>query len=149
MNKRHPVVGLILLFVAVFIVLGGEGGALGQHLAAFAARCFGQTGALIVVGALVFSAYLLGAPAGTATKIARSIRVRRRPEPAARVEVAAAPALPVVDRRKADDVRSAMKSLGYLKHEYDPVVSDLDLALPLDQLVRQAIQKLHGQVRLS
>ena len=153
MKNRHPVFALVLLTVAVFLALGDQGGALGQNLASFANRAVGQPGTVLVVLVLIASAYLIGAPTGTTAKIARSIRAHRPVQRPARVdaliEVVASPALSPDDRRKADSVRTAMKSLGYLKHEYDPVVAGLDLNMSLEGLVRLTLQKLHQQKRVS
>jgi hypothetical protein len=54
----------------------------------------------------------------------------------------AAPALSVNHRRALDDVRTALKGLGYLKHEIEPVVATLDPNLPLENILRTAIKSL-------
>jgi hypothetical protein len=155
-TKRRPFLALVLLVAAVFLALGDQCGILGQHLTGFAVRYVGQLGTALVVLSLIASAYALGAPAGTAVKLARVVRARRQVPPALidvarEIEEELLPKAPPTtrDRRKADDVRSAMKSLGYLKREYDLVVATLDLSLPLDKLVRQSIQTLYQQKRES
>ncbi|MBV8284103.1 MAG: hypothetical protein JO175_05585, partial [Candidatus Eremiobacteraeota bacterium] len=50
------------------------------------------------------------------------------------------------DRMRLDDVRTAMRELGYTKGEYEPVVAKLDPKLPLDVLLRGAIKTLHAKV---
>jgi hypothetical protein len=52
---------------------------------------------------------------------------------------------PPAERMRLDDVRGALKNLGYLKNEYEPVVAGLDPKLPLETLVRGAIKTLHGK----
>lgn len=143
-QPRRPVLAFVLLAAAVFLALGDQGGVLGQHLARSADHYIGQLGLLLVVVSLICASYSLGAPAGTATKIARALRDRRRVSVVEPVQT-----LSPNDRRKADDVRSAMKNLGYLKHEYDPVVAGLDLSMPLDGLVRASLKKLREQKVLS
>lgn len=146
-KPRRPVLAFVLLAVAVFLALGDQCGVLGQQLSRAAHHYVGQLGVTLVAFLLICWAYFLGAPAGTATALVRALRTRRRMAPA-RAEVEPQ-ALSPINRRKADDVRSAMKNLGYLKHEYDPVVAGLDLSLPLDGLVRASLKKLREQKVLS
>jgi hypothetical protein len=151
-EPRRPVLALILLAAAIFLTFGNQAGALGQHLAGFADYYVGHLGVALIVLTLLSIAYVLGVPAGTATKIANLIRAWQQATPAPSrilVEKALLPTALALDHRKADDVRSAMKSLGYFKREYDPVLVGLDMSLPVEKLVRAAICILHKQKEAS
>lgn len=56
----------------------------------------------------------------------------------------AAPKLPPQDRIHLDKIRGALKELGYVKAEYEPLVAAMDPKLPLAVLLRGAIQTLHA-----
>lgn len=60
------------------------------------------------------------------------------------VAAAAAPQHSVAERRKLDSVRDCLRQLQYRAYEYEPVVKALDPKLPVDTLVRDAIQTLHA-----
>lgn len=48
----------------------------------------------------------------------------------------------ITDRRKLDDVRSCLKQLQYKPHEYEALVKVMDPKVPVETLVRDAIQQL-------
>lgn len=50
--------------------------------------------------------------------------------------------LPPSRRMRLDDVRGALKNLGYKTHEYERVVAGMDPALPLETLVRSGLNAL-------
>jgi hypothetical protein len=71
----------------------------------------------------------------------------RAEAPAVKIEQpapAAAPQQSVTERRKLDSVRDCLRQLQYRAYEYEPVVKALDPKLPVDTLVRSAIQTLHA-----
>lgn len=86
----------------------------------------------------------------------REINVRRIVADAIRMHVAfmeakAAPAKEIEDpspvpaeRRRLDDVRSALKNLGYLSKEYETIVKGLDPKAPLEILVKDALKQIRN-----
>lgn len=54
------------------------------------------------------------------------------------------PELSVRERRNLDDVRTAMKQLGYHKNEFEPLVVKMDPRLAPEVLIRGAIKELYA-----
>ena len=46
------------------------------------------------------------------------------------------------ERMRLEDVRVALKGLGYLKNEYEPLVKGMNPQEPFEKLVRSAIKQL-------
>lgn len=52
------------------------------------------------------------------------------------------PTAPPLQRRKLDDVRGALKEMGFKGYEYDPVIAAMDPEAPIETLLRDAIRTL-------
>lgn len=58
------------------------------------------------------------------------------------VQNTAAPTVTPAERMRLDDVRTALKGLGYLKNEFEPIVKGMNPQQPFEILVRSAIKQL-------
>jgi hypothetical protein len=173
MNRfNRPVTGLILLFTAIFVVNARKCGLLGGvWLAKGLSLLLGTFGSSLLLFALVTCGLVMLVPWKLVAQLARRrpmihppVRthsrryVRTPPLHSAHREddknwsMAFAPIepprQPPAHRRKLDDVRGAMKSLGYKPHEYESVVAAMDPTLPMDRLLRDGIKAMQP-ARLS
>lgn len=67
---------------------------------------------------------------------------RDRMQASGEIKTAAAPKLIPSERLKLDEVRGALKSLGYKENEYDMLVKAMDPTLPLERLVKDGLRVL-------
>lgn len=153
-SDRSPVLGLVFVVVATVLVFPEHFGFVGRHVS----ESFYLVGGLgRFMGAFVF--YFAGlvhvVPAGAAKLGERAARrfverrrVARRGEAARRLlSEALRPVRPVVDvvpgvaeePGRLDEVRAAMKDLGYTKREYEGAVARMDASRPLEALIREGI----------
>lgn len=150
--KTRPLLALLIVVATVFLLLGARAGVLGALVADVATRLLGVAGTGLLCVTAWCIAFILATPPGTLTRMVVAIwrhTVARRHSPSVVVmrPKAAEPAVePAVvstrGRRALQDVKTALKNLGYEKHEYEPIVAQLDPALPLERLVRSALKAL-------
>jgi hypothetical protein len=137
----RPAVALILTAAAVFTLLAPRCGLLGQLLSACLARLLGTPGTALLVVTLLALAVAVGAP-GLLTRLAQRL-VNAKPKSVnAKPEVVNV-VRPTRERRALQDVRTALKNLGYVKNEIDPVVDALDPTMSLEKAVKAALQQLN------
>lgn len=136
----RPATALVLFATALFVLLAPRCGLLGQLLSACTARLLGTPGTALLVLTLLVVAVAVGAP-GLLTRFAQRL-VNRKPRSVnAKAPIVNTEQSPRA-RRALQDVRTALKNLGYLPREIDPVVDTLDPTMPLEKAVRAALKQL-------
>lgn len=159
MNSRKRVIIGISLLVATFFITLHEG-AIGHILARVCGFLFGQTGTAVLAVAMFLIGTVLILPRdflgrfirwGVRGREARVDRVRREmiaherraavPEPI-EVEEAVKTPIPPAHRMRLDDVRGALRQLGYKTPEFDGLVKAMDPTVPFEVLVKGALKKL-------
>lgn len=147
--RRRFVIGIILL--AVTFLTTFQSGAIGMLCARALGFLFGQTGTamlsvtLFVVGmAFVLPRdflvrFIRWGMNGREARVDRVVRESRQPIV---VEEPAVAQVPPAARMRLDDVRGALKQLGYKNFEYEPLVGVMDPSVPFEVLVKSALKKL-------
>lgn len=163
MNPRKRIILGVTLLAATFLITLQEG-IIGHLLSRALGYLFGQTCTGVIGVAMLVSGLVLVLPRdfigrfirwGTSGREARVDRVRREmiaherraavPQPIEVEEVESVklpPAVPPAHRMRLDDVRGALKQLGYKSHEYDGLVKAMDPTVPFEVLVKGALKKL-------
>lgn len=167
MSRRHtapksrPVAAVLIVASTVFLLLGRNCGVLGALLAGSVDRLLGAAGmGLLCLTAWVL-AFILATPAGTFTRIILALW-RARPRHNAPsvvvmktrgdertrgedVETRTGPTVSVLaprDHMALQDVRTALKGLGYEKNEIEPLITQMDPSLGFEKLVKSALKSL-------
>jgi RuvA, C-terminal domain len=155
--KTRPVLAALLVAATLFLLLGHRSGVLGALTAGLAQRLLGAAGTGLLCSTTWVIAFILATPPGTATRLvialwhaftvpsrhtvtAKTERVAK-PTAAETFQISGPPLSPK-DRRALDDIRSALKQLGYLKHEYEPIVAKMDPAANFEKNVKNALKAL-------
>jgi hypothetical protein len=169
-NRRRVFLGLVLLAATFLFTI--QDGVLGHLMAQFLGYLFGQSGAAVAAVLMLTAGVLLIVPPGavgrffrwsTHSREARVEKVMREMDEdviARVVERAVERALrgrakvesPVVsgtivspaERMRLDDVRTALRSLQYRPHEFEPIVRTMDPKQPLEVLVKGALKTLQA-----
>lgn len=144
-RKPRTLTGFALFLILAFyaFAFAGSCGVIGHALAHVVTALVGTAGSVmiaVVLGALGVRCLtpLLATPVRQRQAARRMVRsalnhVLREPV----VEV-----LPPPQRMKIEDARSALKNLGYLPREIEPVVAQMDPTQPLEVLVRGGLKAL-------
>lgn len=170
--RKRLLVGCLFLLATFFYAFAGTCGLVGRLVQYVTSRLLGQTGSTLLAFAMLTTGVLFIVPHdafgrlfrwvlhGRESRVAKVVRDSDEWVRAAEVKrivadaikahegmqaakVEAEPELSVVDRRKLDDVRTCLKQLQYLRHEYEPVVQAItDLTPPTEVLVKNAIRVL-------
>lgn len=136
----RPAAALVLTATAVFTLLGNRCGLLGQLLTACLAKLLGVPGTALLVVTQLTVAFVLAFPGTLARLAQRFVNVEPRFVKVDPVNKDQSPR----ERMARQDVRTALKSLGYLIHEIDPVLAKLDPALPFEKAVKAALKQLNN-----
>lgn len=138
---QRPATALVLLACATFILLAPYCGLLGQLLTTFLTRMLGTVGTVLLVATLFLVATVVGAP-GLLTSFLRDA-LRPAPQRGTTESIRPNKEQSPRARRALQDVRTALKNLGYLPHEIDPVVDAIDPTMPLEKAVKAALKQLN------
>jgi hypothetical protein len=166
-NRRRVFLGLT--FLAATFLFTIQDGVLGHLMAQFLGYLFGQSGAAVAAVLMLTAGVLLVVPPGAVgrffrwsthgreARVERVVRdmdediierlVERAVEKAlkGRVKPAGVVSGEIVspaERKKLDDVRTALKSLEWKASEYEPLVRGMDPSVPFETLVKGAIKQL-------
>lgn len=156
--RRRLVIGIMLLVLSYLGAL--HEGVVGHAWARTLGYLFGQTGGALVATAIFVVAVLFILPHGfftglfgwfTAGRDARvrtvvrvmdeHVRERQRPIVVEEEDEELVPA----ERMRLDDVRTALKGLGYKSSEYEKLVGAMDPRAPFEGLVKGALKSLQAR----
>lgn len=165
-RQHRPVVGLILVSIAVFVTWSRDFGAVGHVLHRLLYAGLGRGGTELLIATLCLCGTVCVLPPGTLGRVLVALgevvaiglarladvivwAVSRRQVPVQRERTTPAKVLPLraellspMDRRKLDDVRGALKQLGFKPAEFEHIVVKLDVSQPIEALVRTALVQL-------
>jgi hypothetical protein len=167
--RKRLLLGVLFMLTAFFYAFAPACGLIGQFVHFASSRLLGQTGStllalgLFVAGALfilphdalgrMFRWALHGREARVASVVresdewVRAAEVKRIVAEALKgvraVVPVEEPKVPVEERRKRDDVRTALKGLGYKATEFEGIVTALDVTMPIEDMLRTAIKTMH------
>lgn len=139
----RPATALVLLACATFILLAPYCGLLGQLLTTFLTRMLGTVGTVLLVATLVLVATVVGAPGLLTSFLRDALRLAVAPQRGTTESIRPNKEQSPRARRALQDVRTALKNLGYLSHEIDPVVDAIDPTMPLEKAVKAALKQLN------
>lgn len=166
-NRRRIFLGLVLLSATFLFTL--QDGVIGHLMSRFLGYLFGQTGAAVAAVLMLTAGVACIVPHGSVGRIvrwamhSREARVERvvremDEDAVARIVeralekalrgkardsgVVSGEIVSPVERMRLDDVRTALKQLGYTKNEYEPLVRAMDPRAPFEGLVKGALKKL-------
>jgi hypothetical protein len=168
--RKRLLLGILLIAATFFYTFAPTCGLIGQFVHYVTSRLLGQTGStllsltMLVVGILfvlphdALGRFFRWAFHGREARVAKVVResdewmraaeVRRIVAEAIQAHLtekpAVQPAASVRDRRALDDVRTALKGLGYTKSEFEPLVVKMDPTLAPEILIRSAIKELYA-----
>ncbi len=161
--KTRPVVALLIVVATLFLLAGRSCGVVGALLSASVERLLGAAGTGLLIATAWALAFILATPAGTLTRIIVALWhacVTRRHTAAVVVmksgsggttrrgggvdagESTTVSVLAPRDRMALKDVSTALKNLGYEKHEYEPLVSQMDPTAGFEKNVKSALKAL-------
>lgn len=166
MTTMHParkrlLLGFLLLAATFFYAFAGTCGLIGELVARVSSKLLGQTGSTLLAFTMLVTGLLLVIPHGALgrffswafhgreARVARVVREsdehtgRRRALPEVKVQGIRGE-LSVRERRNLDDVRTAMKQLGYRQNEFEPLMAKMDPSLAPEVLIRGAIKELYA-----
>ncbi len=167
-NRRRVFLGLVLLSATFLSTL--QTGVLGYLMSRFLGYLFGQTGTaaasvlMLTAGVLCIvppgavGRFFRWAAQGRETRVERVVRemdediiariVDRAVEKALKGKtpsgVVSGEIVSPAERMRLDDVRAALKQLGYQKHEYEPLVRGMNPTAPFEGLVKGALKSLQA-----
>lgn len=170
MNKRsaspksRPVAAVLIIAATVFLLAGRACGVVGALLASATERLLGTAGTGLLCVTAWALAFILATPPGTASRLCVALWHAVKPRHSAAVVViksrsggessrgggvdagpAATVSTPVpspTDRRALQTVRDALKHLGYVTYEIEPLVSRMDPADGFEKNVKSALKAL-------
>lgn len=148
MKKPRPLLGTLLIVLALLLDFGRAAGVVGRLLSAVSLWAFGGPGTSVVVGALVVTGSLYWMPADAAqimVRALRALRARRRPAPVLKSVPLVQPAAPVVPRGNLGDVHAALVSLGYRPSEFRGLLASMDAKKSVQALIREALAALQKE----
>lgn len=143
----------LLVAATLFLLLGHRSGVLGALVSGLAQRLLGAAGTGLLCSTTCVIAFILGTPPGTLTRSIAAVwractvparhTVTERTERTVRGETEVpVPGLSPNDRRELKAVSDALKQLGFLKHEYEPIVARMDPAAGFEKNVKSALKSL-------
>lgn len=159
MNARRFLRGALLLALALLLIQASSYGLVGRLVAFTSHRVLGSAGVAALTIVLIVAGFWLVVPSSVwralrfpAVRAPRMPRIRTRvshevavygllytpPPPRAAIP---ARVIDVPSRGKLSDVESALKHLGFAKHEYS-FVANMDASKDLETLMREALKKL-------
>lgn len=158
--RRRLVIGIMLLVLTYLGAL--QEGAVGRVWQRTLGYLFGATGSAVVATAIFLVAVLFILPHGffggllgwfsfgreaRVNKVVRDMdeHVRESRRPIAVVEEDEVEELVPADRMRLDDVRTALKGLGYKASEYEKLVKVMDPRAPFEGLVKGALKSLQAR----
>jgi len=169
-NRRRVFLGLILLAATFVFTL--QDGVIGHVMVRFLGYLFGQSGAAVVGVLMFVAGVLCIVPTGSVGRLvrwaaqSREARVERvvremdadmverlveraiekalagKVKPAGVVSGEIVSSVSPAERKKLDDVRTALKSLQWKPSEYESIVRGMDPDVPFETLVKTAIKQL-------
>lgn len=169
-NRRRIFLGLILLSATFLFTL--QDGVIGHLMSRFLGYLFGQTGAAVAAVLMLTAGVACIVPAGVVGRLVRwsaqgrearvervvremdedaitrvveralekALRGKAKPEGVVSGEIGSS--VSPAERKKLDDVRTALKSLQWKPSEYESIVRGMDPSVPFEALVKGAIKKL-------
>jgi hypothetical protein len=152
--KSRPVAAILIVATTVFLLLGTRCGVLGALVSGSVRELLGAAGTGLLVATAWALAFILATPSGTLTRMVVSLwRACVTPRHRAAVVVMKTQAeLPPVavqklalspsNRMALKDVSTALKNLGYEKHEIEPIVSQMDPSAGFERNVKSALKAL-------
>lgn len=154
MNPRKRIILGVTLLALTFLTTT-QSGVVGMLFARVFGYLFGQTGTAVLAVAMFVVATALILPrdalgrfvrwswGGREARVDRVVREsRKRPIVVEEVDAVVPAAAPPAHRMRLDDVRGALKQLGYKNFEYEPLVGAMDPTVPFEVLVKGALKKL-------
>jgi len=165
-RQHRPVLGLVLIAIAVFVACSRDFGVIGRGFHRLLTAGIGHNGLDLLAVTLCLSGTVCVLPPGTLVKgivwTARALvmvlvhiieaclpapgAATVRVKPPAKVLPFAQPALLPAQRLKLDDVRGALKQLGFKPAEFEHIVVKMDASRPIELLVRDALVQLRKAV---
>ncbi len=161
-RQHRPVLGLVLIAIAVFVACSRDFGIIGRGFHRLLTAGIGHNGLDLLAVTLCLSGTVCVLPPGTLVKgvvwACRAVvmvlvhvieacipapgTATVRVKPPAKVLAFRGAELVPMDRRKLDDVRGALKQLGFKPAEFETIVAGLDPVQPLELMVRSALLQL-------
>jgi hypothetical protein len=165
MNKRsaspksRPVAAVLIIAATVFLLAGRACGVVGALLASATERLLGTAGTGLLCVTAWALAFILATRPGTASRLAVALWHAVKPRHTAAVVVikqrgggesagvgatvpAPSPGVSPTDRRALQTVRDALKGLGYVTHEIEPLVAQMDPGAGFEKNVKSALKAL-------